>query len=50
MFSIICSSIKILLLEITLWGPHVVAHTYNPIYLGGRDQEDHGLRPIRAKN
>jgi hypothetical protein len=22
-----------------------VAHTYNPSYLGGRDQEDRGLRP-----
>jgi hypothetical protein len=25
-----------------------VAHTYNPIYSGGRDQEDHGLRPAQA--
>jgi hypothetical protein len=27
----------------------LVAHTCNPSYLGGRDQEDHGLRPARAK-
>jgi hypothetical protein len=25
------------------WGPWV--HTYNPSYSGGRDQEDHGLKP-----
>jgi hypothetical protein len=25
------------------WVP--VAHTYNPSYSGGRDQEDHGLKP-----
>jgi hypothetical protein len=30
-------------------GPGPVAHTYNPNYLGGRDQEDHGLRSPRAK-
>jgi hypothetical protein len=23
----------------------VVAHTYNPSYLGGGEQEDHGSRP-----
>jgi hypothetical protein len=22
-----------------------VPHTYNPSYSGGRDQEDHGLKP-----
>jgi hypothetical protein len=29
--------------------PGVVAHTCNPSYLGGRDQEDCGLRPAQAK-
>jgi hypothetical protein len=23
-----------------------VAHTYNPSYSGGRDKEDHGLKPV----
>jgi hypothetical protein len=27
-----------------------VAHTCNPSYLGGRDQEDQGLRPARANS
>jgi hypothetical protein len=27
-----------------------VAHTYNPGYSGGRDQEDHGLKPARANS
>jgi hypothetical protein len=27
-----------------------VAHAYNPSYLGGRDWQDHGLRPVRAKS
>jgi hypothetical protein len=27
----------------------MVAHTCNPRYLGGRDQEDHGSRPAWAK-
>jgi hypothetical protein len=26
-----------------------VAHAYNPIYSGGRDQEDAGLRPPLSK-
>jgi hypothetical protein len=26
-----------------------VAHVYNPSYLGGRNWEDHSLRPVRAK-
>jgi hypothetical protein len=26
-----------------------VAHTYNPNYVGGRDQEDHDLRQPRVK-
>jgi hypothetical protein len=25
-----------------------VAHTYNPGYSGGRDQEDHGAKPAQA--
>jgi hypothetical protein len=28
----------------------MVAHAYNPSYLGGRDQEDHGLSPRQAKD
>jgi hypothetical protein len=27
-----------------------VAHAYNPSYLGGRDQEDHGLKPAQANS
>jgi hypothetical protein len=27
-----------------------VAHTYNPSYSGGRDQEDHGLKPARTNS
>jgi hypothetical protein len=27
-----------------------MAHTCNPSYLGCRDQEDHGLKPARAKS
>jgi hypothetical protein len=29
-------------------GPVPVAHTYNPSYSGGRDQEDCGLKPSLA--
>jgi hypothetical protein len=28
----------------------LVAHTYNPSYLEGRDQEDHSLKPAQANN
>jgi hypothetical protein len=28
----------------------MVVHTYNPSYLGGRDQEEHGLRTSLGKN
>jgi hypothetical protein len=28
----------------------MVAHTYNPRYWGGRDWEDHDLRPAQAKS
>jgi hypothetical protein len=28
----------------------LVAHTYNPSYLGGWDQKDHGLRPVWANS
>jgi hypothetical protein len=31
-------------------GPSTVAHTYNPSYSGGEDQEDHSSRPARAKS
>jgi hypothetical protein len=27
-----------------------VAHIYNPSYSGGRDQEDHGLKPVQANS
>jgi hypothetical protein len=27
-----------------------VAHTYNPSYSGGRDQEDWGLKPTQANS
>jgi hypothetical protein len=28
----------------------LVAHTCNPSYSGGRDQEDHNLKPVWANN
>jgi hypothetical protein len=28
----------------------LVAHTCNPSYSGGRDQEDHGSKPAQAKS
>jgi hypothetical protein len=28
----------------------LVAHTYNPSYLGGRDQEDHSSKPAQANS
>jgi hypothetical protein len=31
-----------------LLGQVLVADTYGPSYLGGREQEDHGLRPAQA--
>jgi hypothetical protein len=27
-----------------------VAHTYNPNYIGGRDQEDHSSKPAQANS
>jgi hypothetical protein len=30
------------------WVP--IAHTCNPSYSGGREQEDHGLKPTQAKS
>jgi hypothetical protein len=27
-----------------------VAHAYNPSYSGGRDQEDHSLKPAQANS
>jgi hypothetical protein len=29
---------------------HMVTHVYNPGYLGGRNQEDHSLRPAQINN
>jgi hypothetical protein len=31
-------------------GQALVAHTCNPSYSGGRDQEDHSLKPSQANN
>jgi hypothetical protein len=31
-------------------GQEPVAHTGNPTYSGGRDQEDHGLKPAQANS
>jgi hypothetical protein len=28
----------------------LVAHTYNPSYSGGRDQQDHCLKPVQASS
>jgi hypothetical protein len=28
----------------------LVTHAYNTSYSGGRDQEDHGLKPVRANS
>jgi hypothetical protein len=33
-----------------LWARALVAHTWNPTYLGGWDQEDHDSRTVRAKS
>jgi hypothetical protein len=30
--------------------PGAVVHICNPSYLGGRDQEDHGLKPAQANS
>jgi hypothetical protein len=30
------------------WAP--MDHAYNPIYSGGRDQEDHSLKPAEANS
>jgi hypothetical protein len=30
--------------------PDMVAHPFNPIYWGSRDQEDGGSRPVQAKS
>jgi hypothetical protein len=34
----------------TMLGRTPVAHTCNPSYSGGRDQEDHGLKPAWASS
>jgi hypothetical protein len=31
-------------------GRSLVAHVCNPSYSGGRDQEDHGLKPAQANS
>jgi hypothetical protein len=35
-------------IKILCWVP--VAHTYNPHYSGGRDQEDHGSKPTQENS
>jgi hypothetical protein len=30
--------------------PSTVAYAYNPSYMGGREQRDHGLRPAETKS
>jgi hypothetical protein len=30
--------------------PGMVAHACNPTYSGGRDQEDHGSKPVQASS
>jgi hypothetical protein len=34
-------------MSVFCWAP--VAHTHHPSYSGGRDQEDHGLKPTPDK-
>jgi hypothetical protein len=34
----------------TAFGQALMAHFYNPSYLGGRDQEDQGLKPAQANS
>jgi hypothetical protein len=36
--------------KISYWSRTPVVHAYNPIYSGGRDPEDHSLKPARANN
>jgi hypothetical protein len=36
------------MISIESWAP--VAHTCNPSYSGGRDQEDPGLKPVRGNS
>jgi hypothetical protein len=49
-FNIIKScSLKDTIKKMTI-GQVLVAHTCNPSYSGGRDQEDHDLKPTRANS
>jgi hypothetical protein len=36
--------------NVMLAGHLCVSHTFNPSYLGGRDQEDHSLKPTWANS
>jgi hypothetical protein len=38
-----------MLLEVRIWSRVPVAHTCNPSYSGGRDQEDHSSKPDPGK-
>jgi hypothetical protein len=43
------AKISVVFIEITQ-DQALVAHACNPSYSGGRDEEDHGLRPARANS
>jgi hypothetical protein len=49
--SIIANGVHILFLKIYVknQAKMLVAHAYNPSYSGGRNQEDHGLKPAKGK-
>jgi hypothetical protein len=41
---------KTTLLKFKILAGHPVAHAYNPSHSGGRDQEDHGSKPVWANS
>jgi hypothetical protein len=41
---------KWVLERILILGQALVAYAYNPSYSGGRDQEDHSLKPAQANS
>jgi hypothetical protein len=47
-YSIYTECLFMLIILIRSWAP--AAHTCNPRYSGGRDQEDHGSKPARANS
>jgi hypothetical protein len=42
--------VKMVNIKKTATNQVLVAHTCNPSYSGGRDQEDHSLKPARANS